>query len=345
MTMPPAPEKLPALPETDGEFCASVRGQLGAYSADSMRAYALQAIAEAAPLAEGRDGLGAQLWRAIDEAKDPADFLARAIVILQNPATPADQLVEPFTCRFCGAPSWVDPSDQTMPPDYCHPSDHGEQPDDTCGGCGNADPNRRCIGCLHQFTAQRVASCDFDAFMAEQPRDVQTAVDARFQELQAAQRGAAGDVSRQDHELALLTIEQLRTRLRNCEAALEERDAQILAASPPRGAECAECGGRGFTDDGHEDDYGRVWSAPVGCDVCNGQGTAPTHPAAQADARDAARLDYMVNRGASIDYYYQPGAGTIYRVVAFGSILTDWLPSYREAIDAALAAPVAVGGG
>lgn len=32
----------------------------------------------------------------------------------------------PFTCRFCGRPSWVDPSDQTPPPDYCHESDHGE---------------------------------------------------------------------------------------------------------------------------------------------------------------------------------------------------------------------------
>ena len=32
-----------------------------------------------------------------------------------------------FTCKFCGAPSWVDPSDQECPPDYCHPGDHGEQ--------------------------------------------------------------------------------------------------------------------------------------------------------------------------------------------------------------------------
>jgi len=32
----------------------------------------------------------------------------------------------PFVCRFCGAPSWYDPSDQLPPPDYCHESDHGE---------------------------------------------------------------------------------------------------------------------------------------------------------------------------------------------------------------------------
>lgn len=31
----------------------------------------------------------------------------------------------PFRCVFCGAPSWVDPSDQSPPPDYCHESDHG----------------------------------------------------------------------------------------------------------------------------------------------------------------------------------------------------------------------------
>ena len=29
------------------------------------------------------------------------------------------------TCRWCGEPSEVDPSDQTPPPDYCHPDDHG----------------------------------------------------------------------------------------------------------------------------------------------------------------------------------------------------------------------------
>ena len=35
----------------------------------------------------------------------------------------------PYRCIYCGAPSWVDPSDQCPPPDYCHESDHGE-PDD-----------------------------------------------------------------------------------------------------------------------------------------------------------------------------------------------------------------------
>ena len=29
-------------------------------------------------------------------------------------------------CKYCGAPSYVDPSDQEPPPDYCHESDHGE---------------------------------------------------------------------------------------------------------------------------------------------------------------------------------------------------------------------------
>ncbi|KAB2842162.1 MAG: hypothetical protein F9K47_09720 [Burkholderiales bacterium] len=26
----------------------------------------------------------------------------------------------PFICQYCGSPSWIDPSDQTPPPDYCH---------------------------------------------------------------------------------------------------------------------------------------------------------------------------------------------------------------------------------
>lgn len=35
----------------------------------------------------------------------------------------------PFTCKYCGSPSWLDPVDQTPPPDYCHDSDHGNRLD------------------------------------------------------------------------------------------------------------------------------------------------------------------------------------------------------------------------
>lgn len=31
----------------------------------------------------------------------------------------------PYTCRYCGRPSWLEPVDQSPPPDYCHDSDHG----------------------------------------------------------------------------------------------------------------------------------------------------------------------------------------------------------------------------
>lgn len=31
----------------------------------------------------------------------------------------------PHTCKFCGSPSWKDPSEQDRPVDYCHPEDHG----------------------------------------------------------------------------------------------------------------------------------------------------------------------------------------------------------------------------
>jgi hypothetical protein len=30
-----------------------------------------------------------------------------------------------FICKYCGADSFIDPTDQTPPPDYCHESDHG----------------------------------------------------------------------------------------------------------------------------------------------------------------------------------------------------------------------------
>ena len=33
----------------------------------------------------------------------------------------------PFVCKYCGLPSWLDPADQTPPPDYCHESDHGNR--------------------------------------------------------------------------------------------------------------------------------------------------------------------------------------------------------------------------
>ena len=30
-----------------------------------------------------------------------------------------------FTCKYCGRPSYLEPIDQSPPPDYCHESDHG----------------------------------------------------------------------------------------------------------------------------------------------------------------------------------------------------------------------------
>lgn len=41
----------------------------------------------------------------------------------------ADRREAPYTCQYCGRPSWLEPNDQTPPPDYCHESDHGS-PDD-----------------------------------------------------------------------------------------------------------------------------------------------------------------------------------------------------------------------
>lgn len=35
----------------------------------------------------------------------------------------------PYTCKFCGADSYIEPHDQTPPADYCHPQDHGDRDD------------------------------------------------------------------------------------------------------------------------------------------------------------------------------------------------------------------------
>lgn len=32
----------------------------------------------------------------------------------------------PYNCPYCGTPSWIDPSEQPTPVDYCHYGDHGE---------------------------------------------------------------------------------------------------------------------------------------------------------------------------------------------------------------------------
>lgn len=32
--------------------------------------------------------------------------------------------VAPYVCKFSDLPSWVDPSDQEAPPDYCHEAPH-----------------------------------------------------------------------------------------------------------------------------------------------------------------------------------------------------------------------------
>ena len=39
------------------------------------------------------------------------------------------KLEQPYKCIFCGAPSWLEPNEQTMPPDYCREEDHGTPED------------------------------------------------------------------------------------------------------------------------------------------------------------------------------------------------------------------------
>ena len=45
----------------------------------------------------------------------------------------------PFTCKYCGRPIWIDPSDQSPPPDYCHEIDHGTSEDRAVFGSGSSE--------------------------------------------------------------------------------------------------------------------------------------------------------------------------------------------------------------
>lgn len=50
----------------------------------------------------------------------------------------------PFTCKYCGMPSWIDPSDQSPPPDYCHEVDHGTEEDRAVfGSCARAGRTKK----------------------------------------------------------------------------------------------------------------------------------------------------------------------------------------------------------
>ena len=78
----------------------------------------------------------AAAWRRIPSCFDMTDaeivyraMLAAALATAEATALAGKEGVlmkEPYTCKYCGQPSWLDPADQTPPVDYCHPSDHGE---------------------------------------------------------------------------------------------------------------------------------------------------------------------------------------------------------------------------
>lgn len=53
------------------------------------------------------------------------DALARHGVSVESGFLIVGNREAPFTCKYCGRPSWIDPSDQSPPPDYCHEIDHG----------------------------------------------------------------------------------------------------------------------------------------------------------------------------------------------------------------------------
>lgn len=52
----------------------------------------------------------------------PAEYVAKVRAAI---AKATGEVQAPYTCRYCGRPSWLEPIDQAPPPDYCHDSDHG----------------------------------------------------------------------------------------------------------------------------------------------------------------------------------------------------------------------------
>ena len=44
--------------------------------------------------------------------------------MLEIEETPEEVIM--YTCKYCGRPSQIDPSDQPRPVDYCHDDDHME---------------------------------------------------------------------------------------------------------------------------------------------------------------------------------------------------------------------------
>lgn len=44
----------------------------------------------------------------------------------------------PYQCLFCGAPRWLERSEQTLPPDYCHEADPCT-PEEYLDGAGEAE--------------------------------------------------------------------------------------------------------------------------------------------------------------------------------------------------------------
>lgn len=80
------------------------------------------------------DHLTAEDRKAMDDARaELAGMTAEDIAALVQHIVLTLPGEAPYTCKYCGAPSRVDPADQYPPADVCHEVDHGY------GGCGALD--------------------------------------------------------------------------------------------------------------------------------------------------------------------------------------------------------------
>ncbi|GAA4492856.1 hypothetical protein [Pseudaeromonas paramecii] len=64
----------------------------------------------------------------VDHQQYRAKYGFPAVHLGADDENAADQQ-PPYICQFCGAPSWLHPSEQSAPADYCSDSDHGSLED------------------------------------------------------------------------------------------------------------------------------------------------------------------------------------------------------------------------
>lgn len=84
-----------------------------------------QAWVEADTVQEAKEKAQHDVWSSVGEAGSWEDFSVLAVYEGHHLEDVKARVDPPYRCKFCGARSFIEPSDQAPPPSYCHPGDHG----------------------------------------------------------------------------------------------------------------------------------------------------------------------------------------------------------------------------